>query len=114
MYTFYSFVFLALSLILFFLTRMTQLVEDTVVALHKDDPEMSAQIKLWIQDNDTLIRLFRGIFRPGLGYLSQSVSFLINIERWSVILAGGSTAGRKRKQPKENIKLVSANSSMPL
>jgi hypothetical protein len=114
MYTFYSFVFLALSLILFFGNRMSRLLEDSIIAFYQDDPDMSGQIKSWIKNNDTLIRVVRGILRPGLGYLFQSVAFLINIERWSVILAGGSTAGRQKALKEEKIKLVSGNSSVPL
>ncbi len=60
-------------------------------------------------NQDFLVRLIRGILRPGLGYFFQNLAILINIERWSIILTGGSTASirdntfsYKNKDPADN------------
>jgi hypothetical protein len=45
------------------------------------------------------LRLFsetgKRILRSGLGYFFQNLAILINIERWTIILTGGSTASIK-------------------
>ena len=36
-------------------------------------------------------KIIQGIVRPGIGYLFQSLAFLVNIHRWERILAGSKT-----------------------
>lgn len=90
-YTFWTFFFLGFSLICFFINRLSQLAENTVVAIYQDDPEATANIQLWLSEHEMLIRSCRAMLRAGFGYLFQNLSFPINIQRWNVILSGGST-----------------------
>jgi hypothetical protein len=44
------------------------------------------------------MRVFNAILTEGLGYLFQSGAFLINIQRWSVILEGYSGTGEDSRK----------------
>lgn len=86
MYSVATFVLLALSLIMFFFNRVSDLVEQTLIAVYDHDSSVAD----WFQEHATLIRVFRAIFRILIGYLCQNLAFLVNIERWLVILLQGN------------------------
>ena len=90
-YTIFTFFFLGLSLVFFFLNRLSQLIENLIVAIYQDDPVATLSIRTWLDNHETVIRTCRALFRAGFGYLFQNLAFLVNIQRWTVILSGGST-----------------------
>jgi hypothetical protein len=86
MYSIATFVLLALSIIIFFLNSFSEFTEQTLRALYEQDTLMVN----WFEDHATLIRVIRSIFRILIGYLCQNLAFLVNIERWLVILQQGN------------------------
>lgn len=61
------------------------------------------------------MRVLNAILRAGLGYLFQSGAFLINIQRWSVILEGYSGTGEdSRKIEKETENMTSSDETKKL
>jgi len=48
----------------------------------------------------------QGILRPGIGYLFQSLSFLINVHRWEKILGGAKNGTAVTMGKRESVKLV--------
>ena len=86
MYSIATFVLLALSIIMFFLNSFSDFAEQALKALYEQD---SLEVS-WFEDHATLIRIIRTIFRILVGYLCQNLAFLVNIERWLVILQQGN------------------------
>ena len=84
-YTILTFFFLSLSMFGLMMNGISIILEtfwNAWISNSDDD----------FNDNSIIIRLFRGIMRPGMGYLFQNLAFLVNIERWNIILTGRSTA----------------------
>ena len=86
MYSIATFVLLALSIMMFFLNSFSEFSEQTLRALYDQD----TLVVIWFEDHATLIRVLRSIFRIFIGYLCQNLAFLVNIERWLVILQQGN------------------------
>jgi len=86
MYSVATFVLLALSLIMFFFSRVSDFTEQTLIAVYDHDSLVAA----WFQDHATLIRVCRAFCRILVGYLCQNLAFLVNTERWLVILQQGN------------------------
>ena len=85
MYSVATFVLLAISLTMFFFSRISDFTEQTLIAVFDHDSMVAA----WFQEHDTLIRVCRAFCRILVGYLCQNLAFLVNIERWLVILQQG-------------------------
>ncbi len=68
-YTFYSFLFLGLSLILFFINRLSVLVENLMLAIYETDEQVHLKMLEWLKINSFPIIVTRTIVRVGLGYL---------------------------------------------
>ena len=82
MYSVATFVLLALSLIMFFFSRVSDFIEQTLKAVYYND----SMVATWFQEHAILIRVCRAISRILVGYLCQNLAFLVNTERWLVIL----------------------------
>ncbi len=85
-YSVATFVLLALSLIMFFISRVIDFTEQTLKAIYDNDSLVSD----WFKQHDTLMRVSRAISRLLVGYLCQNLAFLVNTERWLVILNQGN------------------------
>lgn len=90
-YTSATFLLLGISLSCFFLNRASQLVENFLHSVFQEDPDTDRQITDWFNRYEFEIRLIRAFMRAGFGYLLQTLAFLVNIQRWSILLSGGST-----------------------
>jgi hypothetical protein len=86
MYSIATFVLLSLSIIMFFLNSFSEFAEQTLRALYDQDTLMVSLFEI----HATLIRIIRTVFRILIGYLCQNLAFLVNIERWQVILQEGN------------------------
>ena len=82
MYSVATFVFLALSLMMLLLTRVSDFIEQTLIALNDHD----SLVADWFKEHATLISVSRVISRFLIGYLCQNLAFIVNTERWLVIL----------------------------
>jgi hypothetical protein len=51
-----------------------------------------------LQESETALMILRGITMPCLAYLLQSIAFLINIQRWNIILSGGQTVSLHQRK----------------
>ena len=91
MYSIATFVLLALSIIMFFLNSSSDFAEQTLRALYDQD----TSVVKWFEYHDTLITVIHTIFRILVGYLCQNLAFLVNIERWLVILQQGNNRAFK-------------------
>lgn len=96
-YTIITFLFLGLSLVFFFLNRISHLIESMILVMNQDDPQATLSIKAWLTEHDTAIRISRALLRAGFGYLFQNLAFLVNIQRWIIILSGGSTLVQNKR-----------------
>jgi hypothetical protein len=85
-YSLATFVLLILSLVMFFISRVIDFTEQTLKAIYDDDSIVTD----WFKQHDTLMRVSRAISRLLVGYLCQNLAFLVNIERWLVILKQGN------------------------
>jgi hypothetical protein len=94
LYTFATFLFLGLSLITFFVNRLSQLLQESILAIFEKDQLDKDQINQWLTDNKMTLTVIRAIMRIGMGYLFQNLAFLINIWRWVIILSGGEPTKR--------------------
>jgi hypothetical protein len=48
----------------------------------------------------------QGFLRPGIGYLFQSLAFLINVHRWEKILGGAKNGTAVTMGKRESVKIV--------
>jgi len=86
MYSVATFVLLGLSLIMFLFFTCSDFIEQTLKALYDHD----SLVVDWFQEHASLITVCRTISRIIVGYLCQNLAFLVNTERWLVILQQGN------------------------
>ena len=86
MYSVATFVLLGLSLIMFLFFTCSDFIEQTLKALYDHD----SIVVDWFQEHAFLIGVCRTISRIMVGYLCQNLAFLVNTERWLVILQQGN------------------------
>jgi hypothetical protein len=48
-------------------------------------------VNQWFTEHQRELIVLRGVLMPGLAYYFQTLAFLINIQRWKIILNGGQT-----------------------
>ena len=82
MYSVATFLFLAISLMMLLLSRISDFIEQTLIALYDHD----SLVVDWFKEHATLIRVSRIITRFLIGHLCQNIALIVNTERWLVIL----------------------------
>ena len=86
MYSVATFVLLGLSLVMFLFFTCSDFIEQTLKALYDHD----SLVVDWFHEHANLIKVTRTISRIIVGYLCQNLAFLVNTERWLVILQQGN------------------------
>lgn len=86
MYSVATFVLLGLSLVMFLFFTSMSFIEETLKALYDHD----SIVVDWFQEHASVITVCRTISRIMVGYLCQNLAFLVNTERWVVILQQGN------------------------
>lgn len=83
-YTIVTLTCLSISTVSFVVYQVVSITQVIISALSLD----GSPVDVWYKEHDTLLRIVKALSRPLIGYFLQSTAFIVNLQRWRVILQG--------------------------